>query len=178
MTVAAILRDHGGETTLHSELGRGTTLAAWVPAAEGPPVPKAPGPADLPPLQGTVLLVDDEPLVLRSTRDSFKARARGSDRRRRHRRHRDLQAGRSRSIAFRSTPPSSISTCHRSTASKPWRCFARCRRRFPWSSVSGHTDLARKRRLTTLGVIGFLHKPFDVKTLWKMAARALGRAET
>lgn len=61
--VYGILEQHGGRITCDSRRGHGTTCRIFLPAAEGPvaePQPHATAPARG---TGTVLLVDDEPLV-------------------------------------------------------------------------------------------------------------------
>jgi PAS domain S-box-containing protein len=69
-TVLGIVRGHGGFVNVYSEVGRGTQIAAYLPAQEVPAsATPAPARLDLPPAQGElILLVDDEPLILLAAR--------------------------------------------------------------------------------------------------------------
>jgi len=68
--VFGMTQRHGGELEIESELGKGTTLRLAFPAAPtGVSVRDAKLRAALPPLR--ILLVDDDPLVLRSLRDAL-----------------------------------------------------------------------------------------------------------
>jgi len=60
----------GGGLAIASEAGRGTTVTLWLPQAEGHDACAEPSrtPARAPPPRGRVLLVDDDPLVLRVLR--------------------------------------------------------------------------------------------------------------
>lgn len=59
-TVYSIIRKHGGNIDVESELGRGTTFHIRLPAAERETSPAAVEPAPLPRLQGRALVMDDE----------------------------------------------------------------------------------------------------------------------
>jgi signal transduction histidine kinase/ActR/RegA family two-component response regulator len=70
-TVSLIASAAGGHVTLDSEVGKGTTASLWLPAKDGRPETPArvatPPPAAARRLVGrAVLLVEDEPLVLRA----------------------------------------------------------------------------------------------------------------
>jgi len=68
--VFGMLQRHGGELDIESELGKGTTVMLNFPAAPtGMSVGDMERQAELPPLH--ILLIDDDPLVLRSLRDAF-----------------------------------------------------------------------------------------------------------
>lgn len=58
------VRSHGGVLQIQTEVGRGSTFRVSLPAAE-PAAPPTPVPRASP-LQGRALLVDDQPLILRS----------------------------------------------------------------------------------------------------------------
>jgi PAS domain S-box-containing protein len=68
--VFGMLQRHGGDLEIDSELGKGTTVRLIFPAAPtGMSVRDGQLRASLPPLR--ILLVDDDPLVLRSLRDAL-----------------------------------------------------------------------------------------------------------
>ena len=70
--VFGMLQRHGGDLEIDSELGKGTTVRLIFPAAPvGMNARDAELRAALPPLR--ILLVDDDPLVLRSLRDAFES---------------------------------------------------------------------------------------------------------
>ncbi|MBW2313152.1 MAG: GAF domain-containing protein [Deltaproteobacteria bacterium] len=64
-TVHSIVRAHGGHIGVESQLGRGTTFTIHLPAAEGAAVQPMVAVPDLARGRGRVLLMDDEPAVLR-----------------------------------------------------------------------------------------------------------------
>jgi len=68
-TVHDIVRGCGGAVEIDSEVGRGTTVHVSLPADDARPDDEAPqtGPPELGPIDGAVLVVDDEPLVRQAT---------------------------------------------------------------------------------------------------------------
>ena len=62
--VYGIVTGHKGFIDVHSEVGRGTSFAIFLPLSEGTETEQKPGPAaDLAKGHGTILVVDDEPQV-------------------------------------------------------------------------------------------------------------------
>jgi CheY-like chemotaxis protein len=62
----SIVRRHGGHVEIASRVGEGTTVTVLLPAAQGTPEADAPAPAVARPSRKLrVLLMDDEPLVLK-----------------------------------------------------------------------------------------------------------------
>ena len=62
----SIVRRHGGHVEIASRVGEGTTVTVLLPAARGTPEADAPAPARTKPTRALrVLLMDDEPLVLK-----------------------------------------------------------------------------------------------------------------
>lgn len=75
-TAAAIVKSHGGFINVYSELGKGTTVKLYLPAADltADAGPEAPDQAGLPRGNGeTVLLVDDEASILTITSQTLLA---------------------------------------------------------------------------------------------------------
>jgi signal transduction histidine kinase/CheY-like chemotaxis protein len=64
-TVYSIVKKHVGHIAVESTLGEGTTFRLWLPAADAPAPAAATTPAAPAPLQGRVLLMDDEASVRR-----------------------------------------------------------------------------------------------------------------
>ena len=64
--VLGIVRGHSGSIDVHSEAGEGTTFRALFPCAEGvrPEPPRPAPPTEVARGSGTVLVIDDEPIVL------------------------------------------------------------------------------------------------------------------
>ena len=62
-TAFAICRNHGGTLTFTSRLGEGTTFSAFFPASNEVAAEATPDPAPLMPGHGSILVLDDEPLV-------------------------------------------------------------------------------------------------------------------
>jgi signal transduction histidine kinase/CheY-like chemotaxis protein len=66
MVIGAV-QAHGGGITVESEVGRGTTMTIYLPAAETIPALPASEPIVKPRSKGLVLVVDDEPIVRTAT---------------------------------------------------------------------------------------------------------------
>ncbi|MBL8960273.1 MAG: tetratricopeptide repeat protein, partial [Gemmatimonadetes bacterium] len=64
-TAYSICRQHGGTMRVTSREGVGSTFSAWFPAGLAAPTVAAPSPAEPPDGTGTVLVLDDEPMVRR-----------------------------------------------------------------------------------------------------------------
>ncbi|MDY7230533.1 hybrid sensor histidine kinase/response regulator [Hyalangium rubrum] len=62
----SIVRDMGGELTVRTELGRGSTFTVLLPAVPSAPLAKAPSPAPLEKRRAHILVIDDEPGVGRA----------------------------------------------------------------------------------------------------------------
>jgi PAS domain S-box-containing protein len=68
-TALGILKSHGGFLTVYSEVGRGTKFVIYLPVADSASATPATAVGEAPPGRGeTVLVVDDEPLILAATR--------------------------------------------------------------------------------------------------------------
>ena len=69
MTVAGVARSHRGAIKVESALGRGSTFLLLLPVWDGPNTEPATAPEESPPKnERKILVADDEPAVLRSTK--------------------------------------------------------------------------------------------------------------
>ncbi|MEM7587041.1 MAG: response regulator [Acidobacteriota bacterium] len=73
-TVLGIVRSHGGAIKVYSEPGKGTTFEVLFPASEKPETVARPRPFETARADGTILVVDDEDLVLEVTQEILESR--------------------------------------------------------------------------------------------------------
>jgi two-component system cell cycle sensor histidine kinase/response regulator CckA len=72
-SVFGIVKNHGGFITVHSQLGEGSTFAVYLPAIDPHTARKRPVSVSSKGSQGMILVVDDEPYILRSNQRLLKA---------------------------------------------------------------------------------------------------------
>ncbi|MFH1081641.1 MAG: PAS domain S-box protein [Pseudomonadota bacterium] len=72
-TVYGIIKGHGGFIDVFSEEGKGTCFVVYLPAVNGKAVPDVKKEGDILKGRGTILLVDDEAVVVAVTRDILEA---------------------------------------------------------------------------------------------------------
>jgi len=72
-SVFGIVKNHGGFITVRSQLGAGSTFAVFLPAIDPHAARKRPISAASRSSQGAILVVDDEPYILRSNQRLLKA---------------------------------------------------------------------------------------------------------
>jgi len=70
--VYGIVKNHGGHISITSEAGGGTTAAVYLPAAEVPIAPPAEPEEPMPTGAETILVIDDEQIVLNVTQEMLK----------------------------------------------------------------------------------------------------------
>ncbi len=170
-SVYSTVKSHRGAVDVDTEVGAGTTFYIYLPLCtdmEPPPVSAAPRPL---PGAGTVLVVDDEPIVREVTArlldrlGYFALLASGCDEALQMLRH---HAGEIELVLLDMIMPG-----------KSGRdCFHEVRRLHPAVKVvmaSGYTRGEEVSDLIELGLSGFLRKPFRSAELAKTLARALGR---
>ncbi len=68
-----IIKNHGGFITLYSEVGRGTTFNVYIPASGKTPIEEKAHSQELIEGEGTILLVDDEEMILNVAEEMVKA---------------------------------------------------------------------------------------------------------
>jgi signal transduction histidine kinase/CheY-like chemotaxis protein len=170
-TAYRIVRSHGGDVSLQSQVGVGTRLTITLPAVESRDIPvEQDAPPERPRLQGRVLLADDEALVRNTTRRWLE------------------RFGLDVEIATNGTEAVEA----HASAKTPFgvalidldmpqldgeQAIRRIREREPGLPViviSGHAEPTREQRLSAGGRTTILHKPFDVDALWRQLADALG----
>jgi nitrogen-specific signal transduction histidine kinase/CheY-like chemotaxis protein len=172
-TAYRIVRAHGGDITMSSDLGVGSRLVVTMPAASGRDT--QPVSIEMPhrvKLTGRALVVDDEPLVRSTTRrmlERFGLRVvtavDGLDA---VRIHADDPEGFDIAIVDLDMPNlDGEQAIERMRSHDP---------ALPVVVASGHSDSERSDRLAARGATTILPKPFDADGLWQQVAAALAGA--
>lgn len=171
-TAQSVVREHGGDIDIASELGEGSRVRVYLPAAE----PSRPGDAAentrLGPLTGTAILADDELLVRRTAQRLLRGfgmeadvAAEGTDVLPR------ILSG-EYDLAILSDDLRSVSTD---------KIVEMARQRTPRTRfivTSSRHRVRRREVLDELGVQNFLRKPFDAKALHHAVRSALRLGHT
>ncbi|MEM7447003.1 MAG: response regulator [Myxococcota bacterium] len=177
-TVYEVVSAHGGHVDVQSTPNRGTTFRVLLPAIRqgrrtgtAPTMDRAEAPPTVRPSKtGTILLVDDEPVVRRSAGRLLRQSG-----------HNIIYAkdGREAVEIYRSSSPKPdlvILDLDMPNVSGE-EAYERLRAQHPGVQVlfvSGYWDDERERKLQKLGALGFLPKPYDLNSLREAIAKALG----
>jgi CheY-like chemotaxis protein len=167
-----ILRGHGAGIQIHSEMGRGSTFRLCFPASEAQPeaVTKTSQPEGFHRLQGRVLLVDDEDLILQTMASALKAlglevvTARDG-----------LEAlDRFRQASPRFDAVLMDLTMPRMDGREAFRAMAALDPSIPVVLSSGFTEQDSLHTLSGAGPAGFIQKPYQIRELHGLLQRVLG----
>ena len=170
-----IVREHGGDIDIDSEVGRGSCVTVYLPEAEPSRRDDAPGAIASEALHGVVLLADDDPLVRATTQRLLKGfgldvRMAADGRAARALLDDMLEAGMSPDVAIVGDELRLLTT---------ERLLPVLRTQAPRTRVlvsSGKLDLSRRDAYRDLGAQGFLSKPYDATTLHSVMRAALSRS--
>ena len=171
-TAQSVVRDHGGEIDIDSHRGQGTRVSVYLPAAEPSRSFQAATQDPLGPLAGTVLMVDDEPLVRNTARrllESFGLRVLTADDIDEAMRVLQRQGAEIDVVVMAEDLPGG----GLDAALPTFRQYA------PQMRVvvsTSRTDPDRTATFERLGVHGVLHKPWGAQTLWGRVWSALQRS--
>jgi len=170
-TAQSVVRDHGGEIDLRSRLGEGTRVSVYLPAAE-PSRPLQVASEDvLAPLEGSVLLVDEEALVLNTARRllrRFGLEVTAAD---------DATEA-LRVLERRGASPDVIILGDELPGATIESLMPALREKAPESRIvvsTSKSDPTRIQQLEALGVVGILRKPYGARALWGKVWTALQR---
>jgi len=173
-TAYAIVRDHGGQITVKSQVGEGATFEVLLPLSNVAPIVNRKHTArQATPVSGVVLLADDEELVLMATRRVLE------------------HAGLEVLAAVDGQEAVDVYAANTDRVDlvildldmpqlNGEQAFARLQALTPSLPVlisSGYIDHEREVALRAAGVGGILHKPYDSVTLMQAVAKTLREAE-
>ncbi len=170
-TAQSVVRDHGGEIDIRSRVGEGTRVSVYLPASD-PSRPLHLADADeLTPLEGVVLLIDEEPLVCNAARrllQSFGVDALVAADAVEAAVHIEQRGPEIDLVLFGDELPGSTVEA----------LLVDLRKQLPQAELvisTSKTDPERMARLEQLGVLGLLRKPYGARALWGKVWMALER---
>ncbi len=171
-TALAILKTHGGFMDVHSEIGRGSSFTAYLPAADiGEQVREEKSKAELPTGKGQlVLVVDDEEAIRQITKGTLEAFG-----------YRVLSAGDGTEAVALYAPMKDEIACVITDMMMPFmdglatiRALKRLNPAVKIISASGLAEDAKEKEAAGLGVEKFLPKPYTAEALLRALAAILG----
>ncbi len=170
-----IVREHGGDIDIESEIGRGSCVTVYLPEAEPSRREDTPGTIASETLRGSILLADDDPLVRATAQRLLKGfgldvRVAADGQAARALLDEMLAAGAGPDVAIVGDELRLLTT---------ERLLPVLRTQAPRSRVlvsSGKLDASRRDAYRDLGAHGFLVKPYDAATLHSVMRAALSRS--
>ena len=168
--VQGIVRGHRGLIRVYSEPGRGTTFKIFLPVGSDLGLPGSEPEAKAPITKGTVLVVDDEPVVRQFVRSALEFAG-----------YRVVEAADGhegvdtfRALAGEVDLVLLDLTMPRMNGEEALSEMRKIRTSTPVVLSSGYNEVEATRRLVGLGSVEFLQKPYPVKDLLALVGRLLG----
>jgi len=170
-TAQSVVRDHGGEIDLRSRLGEGTRVSVYLPAAE-PSRPLQVASEDvLAPLEGNVLMIDEEALVRNTARRllrSFGLDVVAADDAEEALRVLERRGAETNVIIVSDELP-------RASIESIMPSLIKAAPNAKLLVSTSKSDPDRIQELEATGAIGILRKPYGARTLWGKVWTALQR---
>ena len=166
-----IIKNHDGYIEIESEKGKGTTFFIYLPFVEKPTNKINAIPEMLQKGSGKILIIDDEELIRDITRDIVSEFGYSAI----------LCSNGKEAVEYYGTHYKEIDLVFLDIILPEisgLECFKQLKKINPAIKVivsSGHTEHDEADRIIKEGALGFIRKPFDINSLYKMINKALGK---